>query len=174
MTVPGLCSVFFSSAAFGMGTTMATSHKKTKTVEADASLDWDQLRVRQILSNHGEITFEYNIAQDYLIMHHGGIDPQPKRYDRYHARIEKQSDWRICHESIPDVCRLFRDAIIGGSVEFAMDIHADAEDDSSLLYKFVRDIVDTLTGNRPISAAGNEAPDYYQLENITWENRRNQ
>ena len=66
------------------------------------------------------------------------------------------------------------DAIIGGSVEFSMDIRATVEDDTSLLYKFVQDIVDTLTGNKPISAAGTEAPEYYNREDITWENRRNQ
>ena len=66
------------------------------------------------------------------------------------------------------------DAIIGGSVEFSMDIRATTEDDTSLLYKFVQDIVDTLTGDKPINAAGTEAPDYYNRENITWENRRNQ
>lgn len=66
------------------------------------------------------------------------------------------------------------DAIIGGSVEFAMDIHATTEDDTTLLYKFVQDIVDALTGDKPIFAAGTEAPDYYKPEDITWENRRNQ
>lgn len=66
------------------------------------------------------------------------------------------------------------DAIIGGSVEFSMDIRADTEDDTSLLYKFVKDIIDTLTGDKPINAAGTDAPDYYQRDNITWETRRNQ
>ena len=66
------------------------------------------------------------------------------------------------------------DAIIGGSVEFCMDIHADTEDDTSLLYKFVKDIVDTLTGDKPINAAGTEAPDYYRPDYITWYTRRNQ
>lgn len=66
------------------------------------------------------------------------------------------------------------DAIIGGSVEFSMDIRATTEDDTSLLYKFVQDIIDTLTGDKPINAAGTEAPDYYHRSDITWETRRNQ
>ena len=66
------------------------------------------------------------------------------------------------------------DAIIGGSVEFSMDIRATTEDDTSLLYKFVQDIIDTLTGDKPISAAGTEAPDFYLKEDLNWDNRRNQ
>ena len=62
------------------------------------------------------------------------------------------------------------DSIIGGSVEFSMKIDADYKDETSLLAKFVQDIKDTLTGNKPINAAGNDAPNdsYY-----TWKNRRN-
>lgn len=66
------------------------------------------------------------------------------------------------------------DAIIGGSVQFSMDIDAIADDDTSLFTKFVRDIRDTLTGDRPIDAAGTVAPDYYQNTEITWKTRRNQ
>ena len=66
------------------------------------------------------------------------------------------------------------DAIVGGSVEFSMTIDALEEDESSLLVKFLQDIRDTLTGDKPISASGNVAPDYYQSGEITWENRRNQ
>lgn len=66
------------------------------------------------------------------------------------------------------------DAIVGGSVEFSMTIDALEEDDTSLLVKFLQDIRDTLTGDKPISASGNVAPDYYQSGEITWENRRNQ
>lgn len=66
------------------------------------------------------------------------------------------------------------DAIIGGSVEFSMDIRGTYEDETSLLYKFVQDIVDTITGDKPINAAGTDAPDYYNRDNITWETRRNQ
>lgn len=66
------------------------------------------------------------------------------------------------------------DAIVGGSVEFSMDIDATSEDNSNLLVKFIQDIRDTLTGNKPISAAGTKAPNYYQGGEITWKNRRNQ
>lgn len=66
------------------------------------------------------------------------------------------------------------DAIVGGSVQFSMTIDAIDEDDTGLLVKFIRDIKDTLTGDKPISAAGNEAPGYYNAGEITWQNRRNQ
>ena len=67
------------------------------------------------------------------------------------------------------------DSIIGGSVQFSMNIDSDYDDDTSLVWKFVTDIKDTLTGNKPIDAAGNEAPNdsYYSDRNITWKNRRN-
>lgn len=67
------------------------------------------------------------------------------------------------------------DSIIGGSVEFSMKIDADYKDKTSLLAKFVQDIKDTLTGNKPINAAGNDAPNdsYYTDKEITWKNRRN-
>ena len=66
------------------------------------------------------------------------------------------------------------DKIIGGAVEFAFDFDSSEEDDSSLFVKFVEDIADTLTGHDPISASGNDAPDYYKKHNVTWHNRRNQ
>ena len=67
------------------------------------------------------------------------------------------------------------DAIIGGSVQFSMYIDSDMDDNTSLVWKFVKDIKDTLTGDKPINAAGNEAPNdsYYSDKEITWENRRN-
>lgn len=67
------------------------------------------------------------------------------------------------------------DSIIGGSVEFSMKIDADYKDETSLLAKFVQDIKDTLTGNKPINAAGNDAPNgsYYTDKEIIWKNRRN-
>lgn len=67
------------------------------------------------------------------------------------------------------------DSIIGGSVEFSMKIDADYKDETSLLAKFVQDIKDTLTGNKPINAAGNDAPNdsYYTDKEITWKSRRN-
>ena len=68
------------------------------------------------------------------------------------------------------------DSIIGGSVEFCMDIKGDYDDDTNLLWKFVKDIQDTLTGDKPINAAGNDAPNgsYYPDREITWSTRRNQ
>ena len=66
------------------------------------------------------------------------------------------------------------DKIIGGAVEFGFDFDSSETDDTSLFIKFVQDIADTLTGNDPISASGNEAPDYYKDHNVTWSNRRNQ
>lgn len=66
------------------------------------------------------------------------------------------------------------DKIIGGAVEFGFDFDSSETDDSSLFVKFVQDIADTLTGNDPISASGNEAPDYYKEHNVTWSSRRNQ
>ena len=66
------------------------------------------------------------------------------------------------------------DKIVGGSVEFSMHIDADDDNQDSLLVKFVKDIIDTLTGNKPINAAGNDAPDYYKNGEVNWYNRRNQ
>ena len=66
------------------------------------------------------------------------------------------------------------DKIIGGAVEFGFDFDSSETDDTSLFIKFVQDIADTLTGNDPISASGNEAPDYYKEHEVTWNNRRNQ
>lgn len=65
------------------------------------------------------------------------------------------------------------DRIVGGSVEFSMHIDADNDDETNLLWKFVKDIFDTLTGDKPISAAGTEAPDYYKSHDVNWYNRRN-
>ena len=67
------------------------------------------------------------------------------------------------------------DSIIGGSVELSMHIDTDFEDDTSLLWKFVQDIKDTISGDKPINAAGNEAPNdsYYTDKEVTWKNRRN-
>ena len=65
------------------------------------------------------------------------------------------------------------DKIVGGSVEFSMNIDADDDNQDSLLVKYIQDIWDTLTSDKPISAAGNEAPDYYFGGEVTWFNRRN-
>ena len=67
------------------------------------------------------------------------------------------------------------DAIVGGSVQFSMTIDAEDDDDTSLLSKFVRDIIDTLTGNKPIhGSSDSDVPDFYKNNEITWANRRNQ
>lgn len=65
------------------------------------------------------------------------------------------------------------DSIVGGSVQFSMTIDAMDHDNTSLWAKFVQDIKDTLSGDKPISAAGTVAPDYYNAGEVTWENRRN-
>ncbi len=67
------------------------------------------------------------------------------------------------------------DSIIGGSVQFSMHIDADYDDETSLVWKFITDIKDTLTGDKPINASGNEAPNdsYYSDREITWDTRRN-
>lgn len=67
------------------------------------------------------------------------------------------------------------DSIIGGSVEMSIHIDTDFDDDTSLLSKFIQDIKDTLNGDKPINAAGNEAPNdsYYTDKEVTWKTRRN-
>ena len=67
------------------------------------------------------------------------------------------------------------DSIIGGSVELSMHIDTDFDDDTSLLWKFVQDIKDTISGDKPINASGNKAPNdsYYTDKEVTWKNRRN-
>ena len=66
------------------------------------------------------------------------------------------------------------DAIVGGSVQFSMTIDAIDHEETSLLVKFIQDIKDTLSGDKPINASGTEAPSYYNSGDVTWENRRNQ
>lgn len=68
------------------------------------------------------------------------------------------------------------DSIIGGSVQFSMHIDADYDDETSLVWKFIKDIKDTLTGDKPINAAGNDAPNdsYYTDQEVRWDTRRNQ
>lgn len=65
------------------------------------------------------------------------------------------------------------DNIVGGSVEFSMKVAAANDNDMTLLQRYIRDLVDTVTGNKPISAAGNEAPNI-NYSDVTWETRRNQ
>ncbi len=66
------------------------------------------------------------------------------------------------------------DKIVGGSLEFSMNLDAEDDSDDSLLVRYIRDIKDALNNNNSINAAGNEAPSYYHEGEITWENRRNQ
>ena len=66
------------------------------------------------------------------------------------------------------------DRIVGGSVEFSMNIFSDDNNQDSLFVKYVQDIWDTLVNDKPISAAGNDAPDYYKSGEVNWFNRRNQ
>lgn len=65
------------------------------------------------------------------------------------------------------------DNIIGGSVEFSMNISATETNKTSLFVMFVQDIIESLTTDDSISAAGTNAPDYYLRQNITYENRLN-
>ncbi len=67
------------------------------------------------------------------------------------------------------------DAIVGGNIQFSMNINADDDDDTSLFVKFIQDIRDTLTGNKSIGASSSDdVPDYYKDNEINWYNRRNQ
>lgn len=65
------------------------------------------------------------------------------------------------------------DAIVGGSLQFSMNIDAIEDSNTSLLTKYVQDIKDTFTGDNGIWTGGVSTPDYYDDKNITWENRRN-
>ena len=67
------------------------------------------------------------------------------------------------------------DNIVGGSVQFSMNIDADDHNDSPLIVKFIQDIIDTITGNKPISSSSDaDVPSYYWDKEITWATRRNQ
>ncbi len=66
------------------------------------------------------------------------------------------------------------DRIVGGSVQFTMKVAASNEDDTTLLHKYIQDIVDTIRGDKPISAAGTESPDFQKYDQVTWDTRRNQ
>ena len=66
------------------------------------------------------------------------------------------------------------DAIVGGSVQFTMDIDAVDESDTNLFQKFIQDIKDFINGDNEINASGNDAHDYYNDGEITWDTRRNQ
>lgn len=66
------------------------------------------------------------------------------------------------------------DGIIGGSLQFAMNIDAVGTEDTGLLAKFVRDVKESVFGGKVIGTSGSDVPDYYHNEeNITWDKRRN-
>ena len=105
-----------------------------------------------------------NFLSDKIVCQYENKDFLVGNVDRYTIVIWMEGDDPDCV-----------DAIIGGSVQFSMSIDADYDDDTSLLWKYVKDIKDTLVQDKPISAAGNEAPNgsYYPDRKITWETRRN-
>ena len=66
------------------------------------------------------------------------------------------------------------DAIVGGSVQFSMNLDAMEDSNTPLVVKYVQDLKDTFTGKKGIWSSGESAPDYYNDGDITWENRKNQ
>ena len=105
-----------------------------------------------------------NFLSDKIVCQYENKDFLVGNVDRYTIVIWMEGDDPDCV-----------DAIIGGSVQFSMSIDADYDDHTSLLWKDVKDIKDTLVQDKPISAAGNEAPNgsYYPDRKITWDTRRN-
>ena len=105
-----------------------------------------------------------NFLSDKIVCQYENKDFLVGNVDRYTIVIWMEGDDPDCV-----------DAIIGGSVQFSMSIDADYDDHTSLLWKYVKDIKDTLVQDKPISAAGNEAPNgsYYPDREITWDTRRN-
>ena len=105
-----------------------------------------------------------NFLSDKIVCQYENKDFLVGDVDRYTIVIWMEGDDPDCV-----------DAIIGGSVQFSMSIDADYDDHTSLLWKYVKDIKDTLVQDKPISAAGNEAPNgsYYPDRKITWDTRRN-
>lgn len=105
-----------------------------------------------------------NFLSDKIVCQYENKDFLVGNVDRYTIVIWMEGDDPNCV-----------DAIIGGSVQFSMSIDADYDDHTSLLWKYVKDIKDTLVQDKPISAAGNEAPNgsYYPDREITWDTRRN-
>ena len=105
-----------------------------------------------------------NFLSDKLVCQYENKDFLVGNVDRYTIVLWMEGDDPDCV-----------DAIIGGSVQFSMSIDADYDDHTSLLWKYVKDIKDTLVQDKPINAAGNEAPNgsYYPDRKITWDTRRN-
>lgn len=65
------------------------------------------------------------------------------------------------------------DDIVGGSVEFSMNIDAEDRTDLTLWQMFVQDLRSWLKGDQNINPSGVDAPDYYDAKSINWENRLN-
>lgn len=66
------------------------------------------------------------------------------------------------------------DAIVGGSVQFSMLIDSDAANETSLLVKFIQDLIDVFTGDKPIfGSSDSDVPSYYNDQEVTWDTRRN-
>lgn len=67
------------------------------------------------------------------------------------------------------------DRIVGGGIQFRMDISADNDDWEPLIVYYLQDIVDSLvTGEKPINPAGVVSPNFDAYENVTWATRHNQ
>ncbi len=104
-----------------------------------------------------------NFLSDELVCTYTESDFLVGNVDKYTVAIWLEGDDPECV-----------DTIVGGSLEFSMRIDAEMDDKTNLFVKYVQDIFDTLNQDKAISAAGNEAPSYYQRGEVTWENRRNQ
>lgn len=65
------------------------------------------------------------------------------------------------------------DDIVGGSLQFSMNIDAVEDSNTTLITKLVEDIKETISGQKSIGAAGTDSPSYYDAGNVTWETRRN-
>ena len=83
-----------------------------------------------------------NFLSDKIVCQYENKDFLVGNVDRYTIVIWMEGDDPDCV-----------DAIIGGSVQFSMSIDADYDDHTSLLWKYVKDIKDTLVQDKPISAA---------------------
>ncbi|MBQ6755912.1 MAG: hypothetical protein IJP43_03040 [Oscillospiraceae bacterium] len=67
------------------------------------------------------------------------------------------------------------DKIVGGGIQFSMDISAANDENEPLITYYLQDIVDSLvTGDKPINPAGTDSPDFDEYSNVTWQTRHNQ
>lgn len=98
-----------------------------------------------------EIAYEYN-EEDFRVGY----------VDKYTIVIWLEGEDPQCNDSI-----------VGGSLQFSMNIDALEESNKGLVAKLIEDIKDTVTGNKPIGASGQgEGPNYYK-GNLTYKNRLN-